>query len=116
MRAPIAAENDLATVLYRCLLALATIGVLVGGRVHARDFARGLARRAIDAHPWAEPTYAEPAYGVFVAIAIARGDRAAVRRLLDRGHAIIAMSVVESPPISAANAAASSPDDQLPAA
>jgi LuxR family transcriptional regulator, maltose regulon positive regulatory protein len=55
-----------------------------------RDRAEQLARRAIDADPWAED-----AYGVLVSVALDRGDRSAARRTLDRALAAVADLGVE---------------------
>ena len=54
------------------------------------DDAERVARRAIDVDPWAEDAYA-----VLVSVALARGDRPAARRTLDRVLAALADLEVE---------------------
>jgi LuxR family transcriptional regulator, maltose regulon positive regulatory protein len=54
------------------------------------DSAERVARRAIDVDPWSED-----AYGVLVSVALARGDRPAARRTLDRVMAALADLEVE---------------------
>jgi DNA-binding SARP family transcriptional activator len=49
-----------------------------------------VARRAVDVDPWAEDAYA-----VLVSVALARGDRSAARRTLDRGRAALSDLGVE---------------------
>jgi DNA-binding SARP family transcriptional activator len=48
------------------------------------DEAERVARRAIEVDPWAEDAYA-----VLVSVALARRDRSAARRTLDRGLAAL---------------------------
>jgi DNA-binding SARP family transcriptional activator len=55
------------------------------------DRAHGVAQRALQADPWAED-----AYGVLVAAALARGDRSAARRLLD--HCLATLSELGAAP------------------
>jgi DNA-binding SARP family transcriptional activator len=54
------------------------------------DEAEGVARRAVEVDPWAENAYA-----VLVSVALARGDRSAARRTLDRGQSALSDLGVE---------------------
>ena len=54
------------------------------------DDAERVARRAVEVDPWAEDAYA-----VLVSAALARGDRSAARRTLDRALAALADLGVE---------------------
>ena len=54
------------------------------------DQAERVARRAVEVDPWAEDAYA-----VLVSVALARGDRSAARRTLDRGLVALADLGVE---------------------
>ena len=68
----------------RFVAAATRAGQLLVGRGDP-DQAEPVARRAVEVDPWAEE-----AYGVLVAVALARGDRAAARRALDRSLAALA--------------------------
>jgi LuxR family maltose regulon positive regulatory protein len=57
------------------------------------DRAEQVARRAVDVDPWAED-----AHGVLIAAALARGDRSAARRALDRALAALADLGVDPSP------------------
>ncbi len=57
------------------------------------DRAEQVARRAVDVDPWAEG-----AHGVLIAAALARGDRSAARRTLDRALAALADLGVDPSP------------------
>jgi LuxR family maltose regulon positive regulatory protein len=73
----------------RFVAAATRAGQLLVGRGDA-DQAEPVARRVVEVDPWAEE-----AYGVLVAVALARGDRSAARRALDRGLAALADLGVE---------------------
>jgi DNA-binding SARP family transcriptional activator len=73
----------------RFVAAATRAGQLLVGRGDA-DQAEPVARRAVEVDPWAEE-----AYGVLVAVALARGDRSAARRALDRALAALADLGVE---------------------
>ena len=73
----------------RFVAAATRAGQLLVGRGDP-DQAEPVARRAVEVDPWAEE-----AYGVLVAVALARGDRAAARRALDRSLAALADLGVE---------------------
>jgi DNA-binding SARP family transcriptional activator/ATP/maltotriose-dependent transcriptional regulator MalT len=73
----------------RFVAAATRAGQLLVGRGDP-DQAEPVARRAVEVDPWAEE-----AYGVLVAVALARGDRTAARRALDRSLAALADLGVE---------------------
>jgi LuxR family transcriptional regulator, maltose regulon positive regulatory protein len=73
----------------RFVAAATRAGQLLVGRGDP-DQAEPVARRAVEVDPWAEE-----AYGVLVAVALARGDRTAARRALDRALAALADLGVE---------------------
>jgi LuxR family maltose regulon positive regulatory protein len=73
----------------RFVAAATRAGQLLVGRGDP-DQAEPVARRAVEVDPWAEE-----AYGVLVAVALARGDRAAARRALDRSLAALSDLGVE---------------------
>jgi DNA-binding SARP family transcriptional activator/ATP/maltotriose-dependent transcriptional regulator MalT len=73
----------------RFVAAATRAGQLLVGRGDP-DQAEPVARRAVEVDPWAED-----AYGVLVAVALARGDRSAARRALDRSLAALADLGVE---------------------
>jgi LuxR family maltose regulon positive regulatory protein len=73
----------------RFVAAATRAGQLLVGRGDP-DQAEPVARRAVEVDPWAEE-----AYGVLVAVALARGDRSAARRALDRALAALADLGVE---------------------
>jgi DNA-binding SARP family transcriptional activator len=73
----------------RFVAAATRAGELLVARGDA-DSAERVARRAIDVDPWAEDAYA-----VLVSVALARGDRPAARRTLDRVMAALADLEVE---------------------
>jgi DNA-binding SARP family transcriptional activator len=73
----------------RFVAAATRSGQLLVGRGDP-DQAEPVARRAVEVDPWAEE-----AYGVLVAVALARGDRTAARRALDRALAALADLGVE---------------------
>jgi DNA-binding SARP family transcriptional activator len=68
----------------RMVAAATRAGQLLVGRGDV-DRAEGMARVAVDADPWAEEAHA-----VLIAAALARPDRAAARRALDRCEAALA--------------------------
>jgi LuxR family transcriptional regulator, maltose regulon positive regulatory protein len=67
----------------RFVAAATRAGQLLVGRGDP-DQAEPVARRVVEVDPWAEE-----AYGVLVAVALARGDRSAARRALDRALAAL---------------------------
>jgi LuxR family transcriptional regulator, maltose regulon positive regulatory protein len=73
----------------RFVAAATRSGELLVARGDVND-AEGVAGRAIEVDPWAEDAYA-----VLVSVALARGDRAAARRALDRALAALAELDVE---------------------
>jgi DNA-binding SARP family transcriptional activator len=73
----------------RFVTAATRAGELLVGRGDL-DEAERVARRAVDVDPWAEAAYA-----ALVSVALARGDRSAARRTLDRALAILADLGVE---------------------
>jgi LuxR family transcriptional regulator, maltose regulon positive regulatory protein len=73
----------------RFVAAATRAGELLVGRGDV-DEAERVARRAVEVDPWAEDAYA-----VLVSVALARGDRSAARRTLDRGLAALADLGVE---------------------
>jgi DNA-binding SARP family transcriptional activator len=73
----------------RFVAAATRAGELLVGRGNV-DEAERVARRAVEVDPWAEDAYA-----VLVSVALARGDRSAARRTLDRTLAALADLGVE---------------------
>jgi DNA-binding SARP family transcriptional activator len=73
----------------RFVAAATRAGELLVGRGDL-DEAEGVARRAVEVDPWAENAYA-----VLVSVALARGDRSAARRTLDRGQSALSDLGVE---------------------
>ncbi|HET6834302.1 MAG TPA: bacterial transcriptional activator domain-containing protein, partial [Acidimicrobiales bacterium] len=73
----------------RFVAAATRAGELLIARGDVGD-AEGVARRALEVDPWAEDAYA-----VLVSVALARGDRRAARRTLDRALAALADIEVE---------------------